>query len=159
VSVYRRVWHGYYGSGLSKCEFSSKFGLHRDTFRKILQFSVPPGYLRKNLPHRPKLSPFFVVIDSILEPDKDKPRKQRHTAKRLSGDIFTVESSTGYGQVNFGEALGVIGGIPLSLLYDTTKFAVGRIEKNGNLKHTKKFDELLPHYLFEARFGRPGRQL
>ena len=77
MSVYRRVRHGYYGSDLSK------FGLHRDTIRKILKFLVPPGYQRANPAPKPKLSPFFVIIDSILETDKDKPRKQRHTAKRL----------------------------------------------------------------------------
>ena len=28
------------------------FGLHRDTERKILKYSVPPGYRRQSSPHR-----------------------------------------------------------------------------------------------------------
>ena len=59
------------------------FGLHRDTVRKMLVFSVPPGYLRQSPPKRPKLEPFTGVIDRILEDDLGRPRKQRHTAKRI----------------------------------------------------------------------------
>ena len=59
------------------------FGLHRDTVRKILAYSVPPGYRRQNPPRRPKLEPFTGVIDRILESDLSVPRKQRHTAKRI----------------------------------------------------------------------------
>ena len=83
VGVYRRVRHVYYRGGLSKRELSRRFSLHRDTIRKILQFSIPPGYRPKNPSHKPKLDPYLGVIDAILESDKNKPRKQRHTAKRI----------------------------------------------------------------------------
>ena len=83
VSTYRRVRIDYERNGLSQRELSRKYGLHRDTIRKMLEFSIPPGYQRKNPPHKPKLAPFIGVIDVILESDKDKPRKQRHTAKRI----------------------------------------------------------------------------
>jgi len=83
VSTYRRVRIDYERNGLSQRELSRKYGLHRDTIRKMLEFSIPPGYQRKNPPHKPKLAPFIGVIDAILESDKDKPRKQRHTAKRI----------------------------------------------------------------------------
>lgn len=32
---------------------------------------------------RPKLGPWQGVIDAILEEDKRRPKKQRHTAKRI----------------------------------------------------------------------------
>ena len=32
------------------------FGLHRDTIRKILAYSVPPGYRRQTTPKRPNPS-------------------------------------------------------------------------------------------------------
>ena len=66
------------------------FGLHRDTVRKMLAYSVPPGYRRQDPPRRPKLEPFTGVIDGILEADRQVPRKQRHTAKRkrLRGESY-----------------------------------------------------------------------
>ena len=229
VSTYRRVRIDYERNGLSQRELSRKYGLHRYTIRKMLEFSIPPGYQRKNPPNKPKLAPFIGVIDVILESDKDKPRKQRHTAKRIFeriqeehgyGGGYTIVKDyvrekrlrcremfvplihpSGHAQADFGEALAVIGGVqmkihylcidlpqsddlfvkaypaenmeafcdghnsafsyfggvPLSVLYDNTKLAVGRIEKDGTRRHTQKFDELMSHYLFEARFGRPGK--
>ena len=59
------------------------FGLHRDTVRKMLAYSAPPGYRRESPPRRLKLEPFTGVIDAILEGDSRVPRKQRHTAKRI----------------------------------------------------------------------------
>ncbi len=56
---------------------------HRDTVRKMLAYSVPPGYRRQTPPRRPKLEPFTGVVDRILEDDLGRPRKQRHTAKRI----------------------------------------------------------------------------
>ena len=60
------------------------FGLHRDTVRKMLAYSVPPGYRRDRPPSRPKLEPFT----GRDRPDPggrpgSVPRKQRHTAKRI----------------------------------------------------------------------------
>ena len=59
------------------------FGLHRDTVRKMLAYSVPPGYRRQALPRRPKLKPYTGVIDLIMGDDLRLPKKQRHTAKRI----------------------------------------------------------------------------
>jgi hypothetical protein len=49
----------------------------------MLRFSVPPGYRRSKPPARPKLDGFTGVIDRILEEDRERPRKQRHTARRV----------------------------------------------------------------------------
>ena len=69
--------------GMSVREASRVFGLHRDTVCKMLAWSVPPGYRRQDPPRRPKLEPFTGVIDAILEADRQVPRKQCHTAKRV----------------------------------------------------------------------------
>ena len=69
--------------GMSIQEAARTFGLHRDTVRKMLAYSVPPGYRRQTPLRRPKLEPFTGVIDRILEDDLRRPRKQRHTAKRI----------------------------------------------------------------------------
>ena len=229
VDVYLRVRRAVMVDGMSIREASRVFGLHRDTVRKMLVFSVPPGYLRQSPPKRPKLEPFTGVIDRILEDDLGRPRKQRHTAKRIferlreeyrfdgqytivkdyvrehrrqSREMFVpLSHAPGHAQCDFGEALVVIGGVeqkahcfvidlphsdgcfvkaypaetteafldghvsafaflggvPQSILYDNTKLAVARILGDGRRKRTRAFTELQSHYLFDDRFGRPGK--
>jgi transposase len=105
----------------------------------MLAFSVPPGYRRGRPPARPKLDPYVGIIDRILEEDKGQPSKQRHTSKRIferlrdehgyTGGITIVKDyvrerhqrqremfvplrhDPGHVQVDFGEALAVIGGV------------------------------------------------
>jgi transposase len=102
-------------------------------------YSAPPGYRRTRPPARPKLDAFVPIIDSILAADRQAPRKQRHTAKRIferlrdehgfTGGITIVTDFVrearqrttekfvplshppGHAQVDFGEAIGVIGGV------------------------------------------------
>src|SRR3954447_5940404 len=83
VELYGRVRHACHVEGLSQREAGRRFGLHRNTVRKMLAFSVPPGYRRSRPPVRPKLDPFTPIIDRILEVDRSAPPKQRHTAKRI----------------------------------------------------------------------------
>lgn len=49
------------------------------------------------------------------------------------------------------------GGVPVSILYDNTKIAVARILGDGKRQRTRVFSELVSHYLFKDRFGRPGK--
>jgi len=48
-------------------------------------------------------------------------------------------------------------GVPQSILYDNTKIAVAKILGDGRRKRTRVFTELLSHYLFRDRFGRPAK--
>ena len=59
--------------GMSTREAARVFGLRRDTVRKMLEYSVPPGYRRQAPPCRPKLDPYRGVIDRILEDDRSLP--------------------------------------------------------------------------------------
>ena len=54
-------------------------------------------------------------------------------------------------------AFAFLGGVPQSILYDNTKLAVARILGDGRRRRTRVFTELLSHYLFTDRFGRPGK--
>ena len=83
VEMYVQVRRACMVEGMSLREASRVFGLHRDTVRKMLAYSVPPGYRRQGRPRRPTLEPFTGVIDVVLEGDSRVPRKQRHTAKRI----------------------------------------------------------------------------
>ena len=219
VDVYLRVRRAVMVDGMSIREAARTFGLHRDTVRKMLAYSVPPGYRRQAPPRRPKLEPFIGIIDQILVDDLRRPRKQRHTAQRIfqrlrdehgfggqytiikdyvrehrrrSQEMFVpLSHPPGHAQCDFCEALVIIGGVeqkahcfvldlphsdgclvkaypaetteaflggvPRSILYDNTKLAVARILGDGRRKRTRAFTELQSHYLFDDRFGRPGK--
>jgi transposase len=139
VELYGRVRHACHVEGLSQREAARRFGIHRNTVRKMLAFSVPPGYRRAQPPLRPKLGAFTAIIDQILAADRAAPLKQRHTAKRIferlraengyAGGYTTVKAYVhqhraraqemfvplahppGHAQADFGEAVAVIGGI------------------------------------------------
>ena len=70
VEIYGRVRRAVHVEGMSVREAARLFGLHRDTVRKMLRYSVPPGYRRDRPPSRPKLDPYKAVIDQILEMDR-----------------------------------------------------------------------------------------
>ena len=80
---YVRVRQMHEIEGLSLREISRQTGMHRDTIKKIIEEGAPPGYRRRQLPKRPVLGPFTAKIDQILKADKNAPRKQRHTARRI----------------------------------------------------------------------------
>src|SRR3954471_21023968 len=139
VELYARVRYACQVEGLSQRETTRRFGIDTKTVRKMLAFSVPPGYRRSKPPARPKLDPFTPIIDSILEADRSAPPKQRHTAKRIyerlrdehayAGGYTTVKDYVreqqgrtrevfaplvhppSHAQVDFGEAVAVIGGV------------------------------------------------
>ena len=145
VELYSRVRRACHVEGMSRREAARLFGIDRKTVSKILEHSVPPGYRRSKSPVRPKLDPFIPIIDQILEDDKSKLKKQRHTAKRIharlreehgftggitivtdyvrekkrrSKEVFVPLSHTpGHAQVDFGETLGIIGGVECKLHY------------------------------------------
>jgi hypothetical protein len=54
-------------------------------------------------------------------------------------------------------AFAFFGGVPQSILYDNTKIAVARILGDGKRVRSRIFSELQSHYLFDDRFGRPGK--
>ncbi len=54
-------------------------------------------------------------------------------------------------------AFSFLGGAPRSILYDNTRLAVAKIMGDGRRRRTRVFSELVSHYLFEDRFGRPGK--
>ena len=138
VELYGRVRHACHVEGLSQREAARRFGIHRGTVRKMLTFSVPPGYRRTKPPSRPKLDAVAATIDAILEADRAAPPKQRHTAKRIYDRLRAEHGFTGgytiikdylreqhartqemfvplphppgHAQVDFGEAVAVIGG-------------------------------------------------
>ena len=71
------------------------FGISRDRVRKMLSFSVPPGYRRQAAINRPKLDGFTEIIDAWLAEDRGRNRKRRHTAKRVLERLRDEHGFTG----------------------------------------------------------------
>ncbi len=139
VEVYARVRRAIQVDGMSQREAARQFGLSRKTIRKMLAYSIPPGYGRKKPVVKPKLGPWLGIIDQILEDDKTQPKKQRHTSKRIwdrlkaehafAGGYTVVKDyvrdarvrhkevfvplthAPGNAQADFGEALVAIAGV------------------------------------------------
>lgn len=139
MEIYGRVRRVVRVEGRSQRAVAREFGLSRETVRKMLEFAVPPGYRRQQPVKRPKLGLWLGMIDAILEDDRQRPAKQRHTAKRIfdrlkeehqftggytivkdyvrgehlrSREMFVpLTHAPGEAQADFGEALVVIAGV------------------------------------------------
>ena len=83
MELYAEVRRSVYVEGLSERAAARRFGLARETVRKMLRYRLPPGYRRAKPIRCPKLDAFTRVIDQILTDDQQRPKKQRHTAKRI----------------------------------------------------------------------------
>jgi transposase len=95
VEIYGRVRRAVRVEGRSQRAVARDFGLSRETVRKMLEYAVPPGYQRQQPIKRPKLGPWLGVIDAILSDDKQRPVKQRHTAKRIFERLNEEHGFTG----------------------------------------------------------------
>ena len=82
MDMYRKVRLAC-SEGMSQREAARHFNISRDSVRKMMAFSVPPGYRRQSAVKRPKLDAFIGIIDAWLDGDRDVHRKQRHTARRM----------------------------------------------------------------------------
>ena len=71
-------------------------GIHRKTLRKIRDNSQPPGYQRTKSIEKTKIGPYLKRIKAIIEADKQMPKKQRHTAKRIWELLQAEEFDGGY---------------------------------------------------------------
>src|SRR5674476_135389 len=156
VEIYARVRHAVLIEGISERAAAERFGINARTVSKMLKFSVPPGYVRTKPPVRPKVDEFTGLIDAILAADKDRPKKQRHTSKRVFERLRDEHGFTGKVTIVKDYVSGWRQRTQ-SILYDNTKIAVGRILGDGKRQRTRVFSELQSHYLFTDRFGRPGK--
>ena len=95
MEFYAAVRRSVYVEGLSERAAARRFGLARETVRKMLRYRLPPGYRRAKPIRCPKLDAFTGVIDQILTDDQQRPKKQRHTAKRIWERLCVEHAFTG----------------------------------------------------------------
>jgi len=130
--------------GVSKRQIQRETGIHWQTLKKVLTNSSPPGYQMVRQRPEPKIGPFKERIAHIIESDKDAPKKQRHTAKKIhdrlrqegyTGGYTQVKEAVreikktkkevfvplihrpGEAQVDFGHALAKIGGVLQKIVF------------------------------------------
>ena len=84
--------------GESIRQIQRETGLHFDTIKKILAHPTPPAF-RTPVRVKLKLGPYLERIAAILDSDRELPRKQRHTAKRIFQRLREEGYSGGYTQV------------------------------------------------------------
>ena len=75
-----RTGHRVYGENIS--ELSRLTGHSRNTIKKAIR-GEPWGYKERQHQPFPALGNYMETIDSWLKSDRDKPKKQRHTAHRI----------------------------------------------------------------------------
>src|SRR5712692_3665847 len=69
--------------GLSIRALAERHGVHRRTVRQALAAALPPPRKQPERRPAPKLGAYRPLIDSWLVADREAPRKQRHTARRV----------------------------------------------------------------------------
>ena len=72
MELYARVRRAVQAEGISEREAARQFGLARETVRKMLRYSIPPGYRRQQPARRP------MNAGAII--DQGAPRKRRFLA-------------------------------------------------------------------------------
>jgi transposase len=139
LEIYHRVRRAVYRDGMSEREAAGLFGLDRGTISKMMEFSEPPGYRLAVQRPRSRMEAHAEFVDQILLSDREVPKKQRHTVRRIferlrdergfEGGYTTVRDyirprrqhlkeafvplahPAGHAQADFGEATVELGGV------------------------------------------------
>jgi transposase len=137
--LWERVRRKVLVEGQAKRRVMREEGLAWATLKKVLAHSAPPGYRQKKERPKRKLGEHWEWMAQVLAGDKQVPRKQRHTAKKLwdrlkaergfkggytvvkeavrelsrrSQEVFMpLSHRPGTMQMDFGQALARIGGV------------------------------------------------
>ncbi|MBW0134986.1 IS21 family transposase [Pseudonocardia abyssalis] len=94
VELFERIRRERRLEDVSIRELADRYQVHRRTVRQALEDAVPPP--RKAYPPRPRpaIDPWTKVIDGWLLADRDAPRKQRHTARRIWQRLVAEHGAT-----------------------------------------------------------------
>jgi hypothetical protein len=87
-----RTAHRVYGKNIT--ELARQTGHSRNTIKKVLR-GEPWGYKERESQGLPVLGGYQAIIDEWLKKDRDQPRKQRHTSRRVFNRLVTEHDFTG----------------------------------------------------------------
>lgn len=83
VKLFEQIRRDKQVENLSIRELAERHRVHRRTVRQALACAVPPPRKAYTVRSRPAIDPHVEVIDSWLLGNREMPRKQRHTARRI----------------------------------------------------------------------------
>jgi transposase len=83
VEQFEAIRRDHAREGLSIRELAKRHGVHRRAVRQALASPVPPPKRSPQDRPAPALGPFRAIVDAWLAADRELPRKQRHTSRRI----------------------------------------------------------------------------
>src|SRR5680860_1164238 len=83
VELFEQIRRDREREGLSIRALAGRHGVHRRAVRAALASPLPPAKRSPVGRSAPKLGAYRAIVDAWLEADREAPRKQRHTARRI----------------------------------------------------------------------------
>jgi transposase len=83
VELFEQIRRDREREGLSIRALAARHGVHRRAVRQALASPLPPARRAPSGRPAPKLGAYRALVDAWLEADREAPRKQRHTARRI----------------------------------------------------------------------------
>ena len=83
MELFERIRRDRRDEELSVRQLAGRHGVHRRTVRQALASAVPSPRKPHARRSRPAIEPWVEIIESWLLGDREVPRKQRHTARRV----------------------------------------------------------------------------
>ncbi len=83
VEQFEQIRRDHEQEGLSIRTLAARHGVHRRAVRQALAQALPPPKRQPEGRPAPVLGPYRGLIDEWLTADREAPRKQRHTARRI----------------------------------------------------------------------------
>jgi transposase len=126
VEQFERIRRDHRDEGLSVRALAARHRVHRRTVRQALADAVPPA---PKAPQRvsPVLGPHVATVRGWLVADRDAPRKQRHTARRVWQRLIEEEGV----QVAESSVRGLVAALKVEVGLDRRQVAVPQTHAAG----------------------------
>src|SRR5690349_1424532 len=94
VELFEQIRRDWRAGEVSIRELAVRHRVHRRTVRQAVASAVPPPRKSYRPRPRPAIGPYAAIIDGWLAADREVPRKQRHTARRIWQRLVAEHGAT-----------------------------------------------------------------